>query len=136
VWTADCVRRGGGGEGGRGRDGSGGEGSGGEGRGGEGRAGEARGGEGRRGEARRGREQMRSLGRWVASVQTHRVHADAGFRPHGRWVVSTRTLFLLRLRTVKTRPRVNRIRGVNADAGGLPHEKDVRTVIFIQKRPL
>jgi hypothetical protein len=50
-------------------------------------------------------------------------------RPHGRWDASART-----------HPSV---RGVNVDAGGRPNdvrgcldEKDVRTVIFIQKRPL
>jgi hypothetical protein len=38
--------------------------------------------------------------------------------------------FLPRLRTVKP------VCGVNADVGGRPDKKDVRTVIFIQKRPL
>jgi hypothetical protein len=48
-------------------------------------------------------------------------------RPHGRpcprrrWGASARTDFY---------------RGVNADAGGRPDEKGIRTVIFIQKRPL
>jgi hypothetical protein len=85
----------------------------------------------------------------------YRVRADAAQRPCGQLrggrergegeggrcvradaLVSVRTRFLLRLR-VKPRRRVN------ADAGGRPEdvrerldEKDVRTDIFIQKRPL
>jgi hypothetical protein len=76
-----------------------------------------------------------------ASVRPRHVGAGAGPRPRGRTAASARTRFLPRP-CVKPRPRVKphpRVKPrprVNADVRGRPDEKDVRTDIFIQKRPL
>jgi hypothetical protein len=63
--------------------------------------------------------------------------------PDARMRSCVRTDALIRPWTVKTRLRVKPHGGINADAGGRPDdvrgrldEKDVRTVIFIQNRPL
>jgi hypothetical protein len=63
------------------------------------------------------RERRRTMSAWTRV----NVRVDAIF--------TARTRFLSRLR-IKPRPRVN------ADVGGRPDEKDVRTDIFIQNRPL
>jgi hypothetical protein len=94
------------------------------------------GGEGE-GEGRDGRREVSSSARTLLCPRGRMcASARTGSRPRGRWGASARrepafvrTRFLPRPR-VKLRPRVN------ADAGGRLDEKDVRTDIFIQKRPL
>jgi hypothetical protein len=63
------------------------------------------------------------------------VHADATQRPRGRHVFVL-TLFFPHPQTVKTCPWGKCGCGRRSvDVCGRPDEKDVRTVIFIQKRP-
>jgi hypothetical protein len=67
-----------------------------------------------------------------------KARANALPRPHGPVAmrrVSTRGDGTARTRFLP-RPRVKPRPWVNADARGRPNEKDVRTDIFIQKRPL
>jgi hypothetical protein len=70
--------------------------------------------------------------RRAATGPRGRGHASARVRGHG----PARTRFLLRPRVIP-RPRVTAdVGGRPDDVRGRPDEKDVRTEIFIQKRPL